>query len=338
MANEARKYRAGASFRFVTYFLDRALVENRISLVIFVTSKWRYAGITALIITMMPFAALAAPDPAASRVPVVSPSPAASDVPSDPCGGVTRLLATLNRPTIGYSACVVPKGSIVLENGYQNQSQGGDSPGVATTIGQGFQRVGIAERVELDLIAPTFNRASSGGTLATGYNDLGLGFKVELPQGGKFTYGVDGLFTAATGTGGFSMGGPSQTFNFNIAYAASPAIGFGSTLAFTSAAGNFTTKSTVLGAAPTSRIERYGFAMPSLVVTAQIPNAYQFYVELVGQTKLGPAQGGRIFADFGVQKLFGQNLELDTEYGNSFTPIGGSRFHYIGVGAGVRVK
>jgi hypothetical protein len=296
------------------------------------------SAITALVIALMPVAALAAPDPTASSAPAVSPSPPASVAPSDPCGGATRLFATLNRPTVGYSACVVPKGSIVLENGYQNQSQGGDSAGVATTIGQGFQRVGITDRVELDLIAPTFNRASSGGTLATGYSDLGLGFKAELPQGGRFTYGIDGLLTAATGTGGFSMGGPSQTINFNIAYAASPAIGFGTTLAFTSAAGNLTTKSTVLGAATTSRIERYGFAMPSLVVTAQIPNAYQFYIELVGQTKLGPAQGGRIVTDFGVQKLLGQYLELDTEYGNSFTAVGGSRIHYIGFGAGVRVK
>ncbi len=311
---------------------------------LFVTFAGRCAAVTMLVIGMIPFAALAAPDPTASSAPTVSPSPAvapspaASDAPSDPCGGPTRLLATLNRPTVGYSACVVPEGSIVLENGYQNQSQGGDSPGVVTTIGQGFQRVGVADRVELDLIAPTFNRASSGGALTTGYSDLGLGFKVELPQSGRFTYGIDGLLTAATGTGGFSMGGPSQTFNFDIAYAASPAIGIGSTLAFASAAGTFTSRATTVGVMPTSRIERYGYTMPSLVVTAQIPNAYQFYAELVGQSKIGPAQGGRIFTDFGLQKLLGQYLELDAEYGNSFTPVGGSRFHYIGVGAGVRVK
>ncbi len=304
----------------------------------FVASAGRFAVFTALVIGSMPIAVRADPAPTASTAPTTAPSPAASDASSDPCGGATRLLATLDRPTFGYSACVVPKGSIVLENGYQNQSQGGDSPGVATTIGQGFQRVGIADRVELDLIAPTFNRASSGGTLTTGYSDLGLGFKVELPQSGRFTYGIDGLFTAATGTGGFSMGGPSQTFNFDIAYAASPAIGVGSTLAFASAAGTFMSPATTAGVTPISRLERYGYAMPSLVVTAQIPNAYQFYGELVGQSKIRPARGGRVLADFGLQKLLGQYLELDAEYGDSFTPVDGSRFHYIGIGAGVRVK
>ena len=284
----------------------------------------------ALVFGVTPIATQAG-EPAASSVPVTSANPAPSDAPNDACGGATRLLATTNRPTFGYSACAVPKGAILLENGYQNQAQGGASPGVATSIGQGFQRIGVADRIELDLIAPTFNRASSGGTLTTGYSDLGLGFKVELPQHGRLTYAIDGLFTAATGTGGFSAGGPSQTLNLDIAYAASPAIGIGTTLAFASAAGSYTTPTT-------SRVERYGYALPSLVVTAQLPHAYQFYVELVGQTKIGPVQGGRMLTDFGVQKLLGQNIEVDAEYGTSLTPVGGSRFHYIGFGAGVRVK
>ena len=286
---------------------------------------------------LMPIATLAEPNTNSTSAPTVAPSPAASDAASDPCGGPTRLLATLDRPTFGFSACAVPKGSILLENGYQNQSQGGDSPGVATTIGQGFQRVGIADRVEVDLIAATFNRASSGGVLTKGFSDFGLGLKLELPQRGRFTYAVDGLFTAATGTGGFSTGGPSQTFNFDIAFAASPAIGVGSTLAFSSASGTYTTPTNSIAIAPVSRFERYGFVMPSIVVTAQIPNAYQFFAELAGQTKTGPAQGGRFVGDIGVQKLLGRNVGLDAEYGNSFTPINGSRFHYIGFGAGVRL-
>lgn len=73
-------------------------------------------------------------------------------------------------------------------------------------------------------------------------------------------------------------------------------------------------------------------------MTAQILNAFQFYVEFVRQTRIGAAQGGRIFTDFGVQKLLGPNLELDAQYGSSFTPVGGSRFHSIGFGAGARAK
>ena len=266
-------------------------------------------------------------NPAAPSGSLPSPGAGAKTAANDPCGGPGRLLATLNRPTVGFSACAVPPGSIVLENGYQNQSQGGSSPNVSTFIGQGFQRIGIAQHVELDIVGPNYNRSRTGSALATGYSDLGLGFKYQLPQNGRFTYGVDGLFTAATGSGGFSAGGPTQTVNLDIAYSASPAVGFATTLAGVS--------SSIL---TPGGGERFGYFFPSVVVTAQIPNYYQFYAELVGQTKLGPEQGGRIFTDFGVQKLLGPNLELDVEYGISFTPVGGSRFNYIGAGAGVRVK
>jgi len=71
--------------------------------------------------------------------------------------------------------------------------------------------------------------------------------------------------------------------------------------------------------------------------TAQLPKYYQFYAEF-DQTKLGPEQGGRTFTDFGLQKLLGPSFELDAEYGVSFTPVNGSTFNYLGVGAGIRVR
>ena len=269
-------------------------------------------------------AAEASHEPASPvAAPTATASPAAANGVADPCGGSARLLATLNRPTVGYSACAVPKGAIVLEDGYQNQAQGGTSPSVTTTYPQGFQRVGIADRLELDLIGPAYNRQRSGASVTTGYSDLGLGFKYELPQAGRFTYAVDGLFQASTGSGGFGAGGPTSAIDVDVAYAASPAIGFGTTLA---------------GYATGGAGARYGYFLPSVVVTAQIPNSYQFYAELVGQTKLAPDRGGRIFTDFGVQKLLGPFLEVDGEYGISFTPVDGSRFRYVGVGLGLRVK
>lgn len=283
---------------------------------------------------------------ASTPPPTPTPSATASraaEASNDPCAGPARLLATLDRPTVGYSTCAVPKGAIVLEEGYQNQSQGGASASVAASYPQGFERVGVADRLELDLIGPNFNRSRSGSALATGYNDLGLGFKYELPQAGRFTYAVDGLFLAATGTGGFGAGGPTSTANIDIAYAASSAIGFGTTLAAISTAGTTAVAATSPGTTPAgaptaATTSRYGYFLPSFVVTAQIPNYYQFYAELVAQTKLAPDRGGRTFTDFGVQKLLGPNLEVDAEYGISFTPVAGSRFHYVGIGAGIRVK
>jgi len=267
--------------------------------------------------------AVASPQPSATPVASATPAPQ-----SDPCGGPTRLLATLNRPTVGFSACAVPPGSIVLEEGYQNQAQAGASPGIAASYPQGFERFGVAQGFELDAIGPNFNRARSARALETGTSDLGLGFKYELPQRGRFTYGVDGLFTAASGSSAFTAGGPTQTLDVDVAYAASPAIGIGTTVAGTWQAG--------FGAA--GNAGRFGALIPSAVVTAQIPNAYQFYAEIVSQTKLAPDQGGHVFVDFGLQKLLGPNLEIDVEDGESFTPVNGSRFHYLGIGTGIRLR
>ncbi|GAC1545527.1 MAG: hypothetical protein NVS3B16_15050 [Vulcanimicrobiaceae bacterium] len=291
--------------------------------------------------------AAAASDPAPSAsagapAPAHAASPA-PDAPADPCGGPGRLLATLNRPTVGYSACAVPRGAIVLEEGYQNQFQAGASPSVASAFPQGFERVGVAKNLELDIIGPNFNRSRIGSTIATGFSDVGLGFKYQLPQAGRFTYAVDGLFSAATGTGGFGAGGPTSIVNLDIVYAASPAIGIGTTLAGAVTAGMTAPAAASPGTAPlgaptAGTLARYGYFLPSLVVTAQIPHYYQFYAELVAQTKLAPDQGGRTFADFGVQKLLGPNLEVDGEYAISFTPVAGSRFQYVGIGLGIRVK
>lgn len=276
---------------------------------------------------------------AACAAPAPAPSSAPDADASDACGGPGYLLATLDRPAIGYSACAVPRGALLLESGYQNQSQAGASPSSATSLGQLFTRVGLAERFELDFIGPNFNRVSSDGPRAHGVSDLALGFKAQLPQRGRFTYAVDGLVSAATGTGGFSAGGPAETLNVDVSYGASPAVGLSATLAGSSAAGSFTLADAASKSGPVvTNAERFGSLQPSLTVTAQIPHYYQFYVELVGQTKLGPHQGGRLFSDAGLVKLLGRSVAVDAEYAMSFTPIAGSRFHYVGVGAAVRVR
>ena len=264
----------------------------------------------------------------AQTQPTAVASPAPPATASDPCGGNTRLLATLDRPTVGYSACAVPAGSLLLEEGYQNQSQGGASSSTIVTYPQGFERVGVAKNVEFDVLGPVQSVVRAGGATTSGLADLGLGFKVELPQRGRFTYAVDGLFTAATGARGIGNGGPMQTLNVDVAYALSPAVGLGTTLAGVSSA----------GFAADGSAARYGYFEPSVVVTAQIPNAYQFYLEFVQQSKLAPAAGGHVFTDFGVQKLVGRNVELDLEYGASFTPVGASRFRYLGAGFGLLVE
>jgi hypothetical protein len=267
------------------------------------------------------------------RIAVAAPAPSASPAAggndtSDPCGGPGTLLETIDRPTVGFSTCAVKKSTVVLEEGYENSSQGGSAASVTATFPNGFERIGVAERFEIDLSGPNFNRMRSGTSVTSGLSDLGLGFKYELPPRGRFTYAFDGLFTAATGSGGFGNGGPAQTLDGDVSYTLSPAINIGTTLSASSTVGS-TNESA--GAA------RYGTFDPSLVVTVQLPNEYQFFAELSGMTEIAPQAGGRTSMDVGVQKLVGKYVELDLEYGLDLAPVNRSR-RSIGTGFGLLVN
>jgi hypothetical protein len=272
------------------------------------------------------------PRVAVSATPEPSASPAAGgNDTSDPCGGPGTLLETIDRPTVGFSTCAVKKSTVVLEEGYENSSQGGSTASVTASFPNGFERVGVAERFELDLSGPNVNRMRSGTSVTNGLSDIGLGFKYELPPRGRFTYAFDGLFTAATGSGGFGNGGPAQTLDGDVSYTLSPAINIGTTLSASSTVGSTN------GSAGSVTTARYGTFDPSLVVTVQVPNEYQFFAEVAGMTKTAPQAGGRSSTDFGVQKLVGRNVELDLEYGIDFTPVNGSRRRSVGTGFGLLV-
>jgi hypothetical protein len=259
----------------------------------------------------------------AQSLPKPSPSPPAADS----CDGPGRLLATANRPTVGYSACAVKRDTAVFELGYQNEVRGTAQAGaVISDVPQSFLRLGLATRVEFDVIGPNYEGTrsyapGSVGQTTHGVTDSGLGVKYELPQAGRWTLAFDGLYTGPNGSPFLTAGNATLTGNFDASYALSPATGIGTTIAVSSTGGN--------GARGHLQ---YGVTMPSFVVTTQIPHFYQFYAEYVLVSKVGPDQGARAFTDFGVQKLLGSRTEIDVEYGHAFTGIPSLRFNYIGSG------
>ena len=270
---------------------------------------------------------------AASAVPSPEPSPAA-DTPADPCGGPGALLATLNRPTVGYSACAIAAGTAVFEIGYQNQVTGqGANAQTLAEYPQGFIRFGVRPRFEFDIIGPNDVRArvplgNGLDTVTNGAYDSGIGFKYELPPSGRYTIGIDGLYTSPNGSPAFTAGNATLTGNLDVAYALDATTGIGTTLAF----------STTGGYAANGSHARYGTFMPSLVVTKQLPDAYQLYAEYVHLSKTAPDQGQRNFVDYGVQKLLGTRTEIDIELGDSITPNAARRFNYVGFGLGVQLR
>jgi hypothetical protein len=257
---------------------------------------------------------------------LVQPSPSPTPLP-DPCGGPGRLLATANRPTVGYSACAVRRDTAVFELGYQNEVRGTAQAGaVVSDVPQNFLRLGVATRFEVDVIGPNYESIRSyapktaGNTIA-GVTDSGLGVKYELPPAGRWTLGVDALYTGPNGSPALTVGNATLTGNLDASYALSPATAVGTTIGVSSTGGG-------IGA----EHRQYGMTTPSFVLTTQIPNFYQFYAEYVLVSKVGPTQGARAFTDFGVQKLIGSRTEIDLEYGHAFSGIPSLRFDYIGSG------
>lgn len=224
---------------------------------------------------------------------------------------------------------------LLLEEGYQSQINGTNESGASylDQYPQSIIRYGLAQRFEFDLIGPNYVRAAApdgkGGLARTqGYSDGGLGIKVEFAPRGRTTVAVDGLYTAPNGSPGFTAGGATETLNLDAGYALSDTVGIGTTLALQSTSG--------FDAA--GNRARYGVFLPSVVVTKQLPRATQLYGEYVYASKLAPDQSGRAFVDGGVQKLLGSRFELDVELGQSLIGDPSKRFHYLGLGFGVRLR
>lgn len=262
-------------------------------------------------------------------------TPAPSPTPSpNPCGGPSGLLASLNRPTLGYSACAVAPDSALFEIGYQNEIIGvGADAQVQTQYPQNFLRLGVASRFEVDVIGP--NEASeripqSGAPDAqvNGSFDSGLGFKYEFAPHGASIVAIDGLYTAPTGNKAFTAGNATFTGNLDVQYALGPETGIGTTLAFTSS-GGFSDR---------GAHSRYGVFSPTVALTQGLPHQFQPYFEYGYTSRVSPSLGGRSFIDYGVQKLLGENTEIDLELGHALTADPSLKFNYVGFGLGILVR
>src|SRR5580692_1343756 len=203
-----------------------------------------------------------------NAAPAIAPQATPSPAPTiaDPCAGPGRLLATANRPTVGYSTCAVKARTAVFELGYQNQVTGTSAAGsVQAQVPQNFLRIGVAPRFEVDVIGPNYEatkRYAAGAptTLTNGVTDSGLGFKYELPPKGALTVAFDGLYTGPNGSTFLTAGNATLTGNLDASYSLSPATSIGTTVAVSSTGG-------YSGPIHT----RYGTTTPSVVMTTQIP-------------------------------------------------------------------
>jgi hypothetical protein len=230
------------------------------------------------------------------------PSPSPSPTPNaDPCGTPrTDLLAAIDRPTVGFSACAVKPNDVIAEFGYANQSSSG--AGNADVYPQGFVRLGVAPNIEFDVIAPT------------GHLDSGAGLKYELHHNAGGAEAIDFLYTAPNGAPAYSAGSATETLNFDA----------GTTLGGTWSGG--LTVGYQMGTVSS--------VLPSVVVAKQFSSSMQIYVEAFGATRIRQDGGWRVAYDAGIQRLLNERVEIDVEAGHAVTDRDRSQF--VGFGMGLR--
>jgi len=249
--------------------------------------------------------------------PSASPSP--TPIP-DPCGSI---LSIVTRPTVTTSVCTVRTGSVLVENGYANTVTTGPGGGVTVSYPQSLVRLGSNDaHLEADVIAPSFNRSSLGGTSESGWGDFGMGAKAELGYSARWLYGANAAITYPTGSRVFSAGNPQLTGDFNWAYTVNSIIGLSGTMSFNALSG--------LNSAGTA--QSYFAFIPSIVVAATLPGSSEYYVEYSYFSRAGPNLTGRSLIDTAYLRDLGPNVQLDVEYGFSPTLLDGQKEHYVGAG------
>jgi hypothetical protein len=279
-------------------------------------------GVIGLLICTSPVQAQNAPSasPAASPAPAPSPSPAADPAtgpafgPNDPC---TSIGAIVSRPSQTTSVCTVRPNHVLIETGYQNTSADGTS--TTAQYPQALVRIGTAvPALEIDLGVPEYERVSAAGGTASGATDVGAGVKYVIGYSPKFNYGANVFFTAPTGTDGFSAGTSTSLYNLNLGYTINSVLSLAGTLGLSETA---------------SDGDHYASFIPSLVLTAGLPNSTGLFVEGAQFTHaVGEGTPTRTQLLGGITRGLSAKLQIDVEAGRSATESTG-KYRFVGFGA-----
>ncbi|GAC1596207.1 MAG: hypothetical protein NVS3B28_27660 [Candidatus Velthaea sp.] len=252
--------------------------------------------------------AMPAPDPSATPSAI---GPALFN--NDPC---TTLEAIVTRPTVTNAVCTVRPNHVLIETGYQNTTA--DGSGGTVQYPQALIRVGTKiNGLEGFVALPTAQRVSGGGPTLTGATDIAGGIKFVFGATPKFAYGAQAQISAPTGTNAFSANGTTSIYALNLGYTLNSVFSLGSALQAQSLVANS---------------ERYSSFVPSLVLTAALPQRTAVYGEIAQFSHAtGPATPTRTQYIFGAYRVFAQRLQLDLEGGFSPTVVTG-KYHYVGFG------
>ena len=248
---------------------------------------------------------------------------AESPTEDDPCGGDKALLAILDRPTVGDSACVVPDRNMVLELGgkWGKNFNGGRS----LSLPDAEFRVGIPGDNELVFLPPDYTHQAGPGMRISGFGPAVVGIKHELGYTGKWLAAVESLVTLPSGSDVHGSAGIGTAFNGIISYSPTTNTGLSmmlgvssQTLSHRDAGGRFTSVN------------------PDFVATWAPADRWQLYAEVYGQSRTSPSLGMGWNADGGVQYLVTPNVEVDLSVGFSLAGKLGEFRNYVSLGMGFK--
>lgn len=245
-------------------------------------------------------------------------APPTSQASQNPCGGPGSLLAELDRPTVGDSACVVPQSRAIVEFGFAD-AQG--STGTTQNGPQAELRFGLPGDNEFVLMPPnvTFAQGSLGGTPR--YSPTVMGVKHEWGYTRQWIYTGEVLLTMpATGYTPGTQGGLGAAANGIVGWNITHAIALGLMLGVTSF--------------DDANQRRFTSINPDFTATWLLDPRLQLYGEIYGQTHTSYHQGPGWDSDGGIQYLLTRHVEVDAEIGQRISGALGGYRHYWGIGAG----
>ena len=238
------------------------------------------------------------------------------------------MLATLDRPTVADSPCVVKPWRLITEQGIQSGPVKGSDTRSLTQFPQSELRYGLPENWELKLFPPNYNIATlrgPGDNRVMGFGDTAFGVKHQFGTLSGFTFAADTKITIPTGRTAFSDGGIEANVQGIIGYNITPKLGISGMVGV----------STLTRRGDDGRITRFASINPDVVVTYQINDSLQIYSELYGNTVTAPHQGPNLSYQGGVQYLLTKSIEVDLSGGGVLRGPAGLPSRYINAGLGL---
>ena len=293
--------------------------RRQIPRLIYSARIWNIVAVNCLIALVSPVAA-----PAQAVKPVSAALPAADD--ADPCDG---LLATLDRPTVADSTCVVKNGHAVAELGYQTGPVKRSDINRLSFYPQAELRFGLPENWEFKLFPPNYNmttqRAFPGGGHIDGFGDTSFGVKHQFGSFGGFLVSADVKLTIPTGQMAFSSGGTQANIQGIVSYSVTPALGISGLLGI----------STLTNRTNNGGVARFTSVNPDAVITYLMNDKLQLYAEIYGNTKTSADQSYNYSLQGGAQYLLTKNMEVDTSVGVLLHGPAGVQSRFVNLGVGL---